>query len=343
MNDFKLPESMNSKEKEILLNQLQNLIEQTFSVEKEYVALRHAYDRLQELIREIIEALPNALWVLNEEGSIFLQNSEAERLAKLLEYIDPEEKESEVSLKERYFLVRASQNGDKKIISATDITEQKRKERLASMGQMAAHLAHEIRNPIGSIALLLSTLAKRVTPKNQPIVEEIRRALFRVERIIKTTLLYSKGVRPVKTRLSLKQLKEECAAAVQSYSYTKPIRFRYDFDNAEFYGDLGLLSLAMQNLLFNAVDAVEEDEEIEEGDITVTARELEDRILITVTDNGVDLPEIKNLFEAFHTTKTKGHGLGLVLSRQIAQAHGGDLRAYDDPKRFELTLPVAGD
>ena len=343
MNDFTLPSSMNEKEKQTLLSQLENLIQQTYNVEKEYIALTSSYNQLQALIRQIIEALPNALWVLNGDGTIFLQNSEAEKLEGLLPLVERERPECEIAFEGRHYLVKSSSSDGRFIVSATDITEQKRKERLASMGQMAAHLAHEIRNPIGSIALLLSTLSKRVVPKNQPIVEEIRRALFRVERIIKTTLLYSKGIQPVETTLTLEQLKEECAAAVESYSYTKPIRFRYDFDEAAFRGDLNLLGIALQNLLFNAIDAVEEEEEVEEGEIAVTARAEGSRIVITVTDNGVALPDARNLFEAFHTTKTKGHGLGLVLTRQIAQAHGGDLRAYDDPKRFELTLPRAND
>ncbi|MCF6200891.1 MAG: two-component sensor histidine kinase, partial [Hydrogenimonas sp.] len=158
MNEFQLPSSMKESEKETLLAQLQSLIEQTYSVEKEYVALTNSYNQLQSLIKQIIEVLPNALWVLNEDGSIFLHNSEAQKLDGLLELIDLRTKETEANFKDRSYLVKISAKGEKRIVSATDITEQKRKERLASMGQMAAHLAHEIRNPIGSIALLISSL-----------------------------------------------------------------------------------------------------------------------------------------------------------------------------------------
>ncbi|WP_456450489.1 sensor histidine kinase [Hydrogenimonas sp.] len=339
MNEFELPSSMNEEEKNTLLSQLENLIQQTYSVEKEYIALTSSYNQLQSLVRQIIEALPNALWVLNDDGSVFLQNSEAEALDGLLPLLDLAESESEVAFDNRYFLIKSGRSEAKRIISATDITEQKRKERLASMGQMAAHLAHEIRNPIGSIALLLSTLAKRVVPKNQPIVDEIRRSLYRVERIIKTTLMYSKGVHPVKTDISLKQLEHECRAAVESYSFTKAIRFCYAFDDATVRADLGLLALALQNFLFNAIDAIEESEE-EEGEVSIEARSDGRVVRFVIADTGVPLPDAARLFEAFHTTKTKGHGLGLVLAQQIVEAHRGTIAIENDPKRFVVTLPL---
>ncbi len=339
MNEFKLPASMKEDEKELLLAQLENLIEQTYSVEKEYIALTSSYNQLQSLIKQIIEALPNALWVLNEEGSVFLQNSEAEALDGLLNRIDLTLHETEVAFKERNFLVKITHNESKTIISATDITEQKRKEHLASMGQMAAHLAHEIRNPIGSIALLVSSLAKRVMPKNQPIVDEIRRSLFRVERIIKTTLMYSKGVQPVRTKITLEQLERECQAAVDCYSYTKHIRIHYAFSNTTIYADLGLLSLALQNLIFNAIDAIEESDD-DEGDIWIRTETYHKGILFSIEDSGVPIENSDHLFEAFHTTKTKGHGLGLVLTRQIVESHDGTIQIEIQPKKFKLYLPL---
>ncbi|BDY13861.1 sensor histidine kinase [Hydrogenimonas cancrithermarum] len=341
MNEFKLPASMKEDEKQTLLSQLENLIEQTYSVEKEYITLTSSYNQLQSLIKQIIEALPNALWVINEDGSVFLQNSEAESLEGLLQMLPPQIKETEVAFDGRHFLVKSTHNEAKTIISATDITEQKRKERLASMGQMAAHLAHEIRNPIGSIALLVSSLAKRVVPKNQPIVDEIRRSLFRVERIIKTTLMYSKGVQPNLSRITLDRLEQECRAAIASYSYTKEIHFHFDLSDHTIEGDLGLLSLALQNLLFNAIDAIEESDE-DEGSVWIKTEEDEAHMVFTIEDSGIPLENPENLFEAFQTTKTKGNGLGLVLARQIVEAHGGRVEVQSAPKQFRLFLPASG-
>ncbi len=339
MKEFELPSAMDETQKETLLQQLENLIAQTYSVEKEYVALRSSYNQLQSLIHQIIEALPNALWVLNEDGTVFLQNSAAARIGEILENLDTDREEQEIAFLDRHFLVKSSRHDGKHIISATDITEQKRRERLASMGQMAAHLAHEIRNPIGSISLLISSLAKRVLPQNQPIVEEIKRSLFRVERIIKTTLMYSKGVQPRLLPIPLKSLRKECEAAVASYSYVKEIRFTYDFEETTILADKELLALALQNLLFNAIDAIEESDD-DVGDVRVSAYREGERILFVFQDSGIALENPQRLFEAFHTTKTKGHGLGLALTYQIVRAHDGNIMAHTDPKRFILSLPA---
>ncbi len=338
MNDFKLPSTMEPGEKETLLTQLESLIEQTYNVEKEYIALTSSYNQLQSLVKQIIEVLPNALWVLNEDDSIFLHNSEAERLEGLLDFVDLDAKEAELAFKQRSFLIKISNTEAKKIVSATDITEQKRKERLASMGQMAAHLAHEIRNPIGSIALLISSLSKRVVPKNRPIVDEIKRSLFRVERIIKSTLMYSKGVNPVISPTPLHLLEKECRAAVDSYTYLKPIAFHYDFPETSVDADANLLSLALQNFIFNAIDAVEESDD-ERGEVWIRFETSDESCLFHIEDSGVPLEESARLFEAFYTTKTKGNGLGMVLSRQIIEAHKGEITVTKSPKRFTLHLP----
>ncbi len=338
MNEFTLPSSIQKSEKETLLSQLESLIEQTYSVEKEYIALTSSYNQLQSLIKQIIEVLPNALWVLNEDGSIFLHNSEAERLEGLLALVDIGSKEAEVVFKERSYLVKISAREEKRIVSATDITEQKRRERLASMGQMAAHLAHEIRNPIGSIALLVSSLSKRAAPKNRPIVEEIKRSLFRVERIIKSTLMYSKGVNPKIAPTPLKRVEKECKEAVDSYSYTKPIEFFYDLPDITIDADISLLSLALQNFIFNAIDAIEESED-ESGKVWIKCEDEGGFFKFHIEDSGIELQNSERLFEAFYTTKTKGNGLGLILSRQILEAHGGKIAVQNEPKRFTLTLP----
>ncbi len=341
MNEFKLPSSMKESEQKTLLRQLESLIEQTYSVEKEYIALTNSYNQLQSLVKQIIEVLPNALWVLNGDGSIFLHNSEAERLEGLLELIDLEAKEAETAFKERFYLVKISTTESKRIVSATDITEQKRRERLASMGQMAAHLAHEIRNPIGSIALLVSSLSKRVVPKNRPIVDEIKRSLFRVERIIKSTLMYSKGVNPVISSISPGRIEKECRAAVDSYSYTKPIVFHYSFSGATLEADADLLSLALQNFIFNAIDAIEQSED-ESGEVWIGCEEDGDRFRFTIEDSGIPIEESERIFEAFYTTKTKGNGLGMVLARQIVEAHHGRIVVETDPKSFTILLPKRG-
>ena len=203
--------------------ELNLLIEQTYKVEKEFTELKESYSHLQETVENIVEFLPNPIWVLNEDGDVFLQNSHAKELEDLLELLEARSDDYEVKFNSYSYLVKSSFYKDKTMISATDITVQKRKENLATMGQMAAHLSHEIRNPIGSISLLSSTLKKRVIPENIPIVEEIQKSVSRIERIIKATLMFSKGVSANMAPFKWSQLQDELITGVGYCGYTNDI------------------------------------------------------------------------------------------------------------------------
>lgn len=323
---------------EEILEQLQMVIEQTYKVEEEYKTLRSSYDHLQDTIKNLIEFLPNALWVLFENGDVFTQNSRALEQAQLLEIMDLSRSDYEINFEECSFLIKTSHYKDKILISATDITEQKRKENLATMGQMAAHLSHEIRNPIGSISLLTSTLMKRVKLENKPIVLEVQKSVYRIERIIKATLMFSKGVKAVKSSLHWKDIKEDIELSIGYYSYSKEIRFEFAEGDFEINGDIDLLSMLFSNFIFNAIDAIEEDEN-EEGLVKISYEADEDFHIFKVYDSGVAIGNKVALFEAFKSTKEKGNGLGLVLSQQIAHAHGGEVSLLEsDEKCFEIKL-----
>lgn len=334
MIDKNLIESLDSKDREVVLQSLQSLIEQTYSVESEYKALNTSYNSLKGLIEQIIEVLPNALWVIGKQGDVFLQNSEAKALDTHLSLFMNANEDDELFVDERYFLINKRSHSEKLIISATDITSHKRKDRLAFMGQMAAHLAHEIRNPVGSISLLIPTLLKHADAKSKPVIEEIKRAIIRVERIIKSTLLYSKGVSAKIKTFESRTLEQHLQNAVHYYGYEKDIDFVYAFEQKSLQGDFDLLSLMLQNFVFNAIDAIEEDEENESGSVKIVHADN----CFKIYDSGVAIKNPEELFVAFNTTKTKGNGLGLVLAKQIANAHGGDIAFVQEPKHFIITL-----
>lgn len=323
---------------EEILEQLQMLISQTYKVEEEYKTLRSSYEHLQGTIEDLIEFLPNALWVLEESGKIFTQNSHAKEFSKLLDIMDLNRSDYELSFEESSFLIKTSHYKDKILISATDITEQKRKENLATMGQMAAHLSHEIRNPIGSISLLTSTLMKRVKLENKPIVLEVQKSVYRIERIIKATLMFSKGVQAVKSSMKWVDMLEDIEHSIGYYSYAKDIRFELPQEPFELNGDIDLLSMLFSNFIFNAIDAIEEDNS-DDGKVIIGHEEDDKYHIFKVYDSGVAIENKKSLFEAFQSTKEKGNGLGLVLSQQIAHAHGGDVSLLDiDEKCFQIRL-----
>jgi len=323
---------------EEILEQLQTLIEQTYKVEEEYKTLRNSYDHLQDTIKNLIDFLPNALWVLFENKEVFTQNSHALKLSELLKILDLTRSDYEINMNECSFLIKTSRYKDKILISATDITEQKRKENLATMGQMAAHLSHEIRNPIGSISLLTSTLMKKVKLENKPIVLEVQKSVYRIERIIKATLMFSKGVKAVKSPLMWSDIKEDIELSIGYYSYAKDIRFDLPEDDFEINGDIDLLSMLFSNFIFNAIDAIEIDDN-DDGTVGIVYEEEKDYHVFKVYDTGAAIENKAALFEAFKSTKEKGNGLGLVLSQQIAHAHEGEVSLLEgEEKCFKIQL-----
>jgi len=320
--------------------ELNLLIEQTYKVENEFNELKASYGHLQDTVEKVVEFLPNAIWILNEDGSVFLQNSQARDLWELLKLLEYKNEDYEIKFNSKSYLVKSSSYKDKVMLSATDITEQKRKENLATMGQMAAHLSHEIRNPIGSISLLSSTLKKRVIAENMPIVDEIQKSVCRIERIIKATLMFSKGVDANKELFLWSALQGELESAVSYYGYTKEIDFMFPHQDFEINADKDLLEMMFSNFLTNAIDAIELDDN-DDGSIEIMYENDGKFHIFKIYDSGVPIDDEKELFEAFKSTKVKGNGLGLVLSRQIAEAHGGSVELLDNNKKiFEIRLPL---
>jgi signal transduction histidine kinase len=316
---MKLPQ--NSEE---LLSNLEYLINQTYEVEKEFKELKN-------ILNGVIEFLPQAIWVIDKENNIIAQNSKAKNLPEILNT-----KESEIELNNQFYLVQKSNLEDKIIISTTNITEQKRNQRLISMGQMAAHLAHEIRNPIGSVSILLSVLSKKCNATN--IIMEIKQSIFRVERIIKTTLLFSKGVTIKPKTFYISELEKELKNVIKYYSYSKNIEFIFFMPDIEINADFELFLLVLQNLIFNAIDAIEENSE-DEGLIEIIYEKNEDNHLFHIYDSGIPFENKNILFDAFKTTKTKGNGLGLALSLQIIKAHNGNITLSENKKGFDIQIP----
>ncbi len=316
----------NENEKKEYLDTLKELIDHSYKLENEF-------KELKSITSGVIDILPDALWVFDEKGEVFIQNSKAKIITPLITKINSNIPTSEIEYEGKIYLIKSTHSQKKLIISATDITEQKRAERLTSMGKIAAHLAHEIRNPIGAISLLTSTLMSRVQTKNKPIVLEIKKSIYRVERIIKSTLLFSKGVQINREPFALEKLQDEIEDAYEHYSMSKDIELKIDFEEREIDADFDLLSIVMQNFLYNAIDAIEEDDK-EEGIITFAYQ----NGTITVKDSGKPIEDESILYEPFKTTKLKGSGLGLALSLEIIKAHDGKIELLDGEKGFRIWL-----
>ncbi|MEF3192044.1 MAG: two-component sensor histidine kinase [Campylobacterales bacterium] len=334
MNDQATPLPTDSNQE--LLTNLSTLIEQTYIIEQEYKEIKKSYDRLEHLFKGVLESLPNPIWVIESDGSLFLCNTPAKEigLTPPNSFAQP----GECTHAGHVYLVNISRLATQTIIQATDISEQKRRERLVAMGQVAAHLAHEIRNPIGSVSLLISSIFGKVDKNLRPVVYEMRRAIWRVERIIKATLLFSKGITLNKQRITLDKLTEMIDESIGYYTYTKDIHFITSLPPVPAELDPELIGMVLQNLIYNAIDAIEESD-ADEGTIELEYVERPTTHHFRLYDSGVPIKEPHRLFEPFMTTKTKGNGLGLALAKQIVESHHGTIRLTPGRKGFEIVLP----
>ena len=138
--------------------------------------------------------------------------------------------------------------------------------------------------------MLASTLFAKSELKNKHIVLEIQKSIARVERIVNSTLLFTKGVHINKQPFNLKELQDECELVISSYNYNCEIDFEFDFIDLVINADKALLSLVLQNLIYNSIDAIEEKED-EKAFIKIKTCVKDGCLLVQVFDSGVEIKD----------------------------------------------------
>jgi signal transduction histidine kinase len=218
-------------------------------------------------------------------------------------------------------------------------------ERLAAIGSLAASLAHEIRNPLNAMSLLLSRLqysANEDTRKG--IVGDLFGEIGRLDRLVSSILDYARPVHIERRSIEARQLLLSVVDLYQSLATNKGCRLTVDAgDGIVFQGDPDRLKQCLVNLVKNSLDAMDQG-----GLISLSARDRGDAIEISVTDDGPGIPDeiIDKLFTPFFTTKESGTGLGLSAVQKIISAHGGKINVANRDTRgergaqFLLSIPT---
>ena len=221
-------------------------------------------------------------------------------------------------------------------------------EKSVAMGQMAAGIAHDIRNPLNFMSLALDQLATRGVdnPLGSDLIRQAQTELSRVNIMVQDFLDYGREIAP---RLELQPI-----APILVASGEEAVRRRnQDERRVEIAGtdsllqapvDGELLRRAIVNLLENALDAAGPDGQVKTG---ICGEPESNRVIVWVEDTGPGIPaELRDqIFTPYFTTKASGVGLGLALVRKWMQSMGGDVRLNAGPgtgARFELTLPEVG-
>jgi len=249
-----------------------------------------------------------------------------------------------------------------------DITERKRAEeererlrqleadlahinRVNMMGELAAALAHEIRQPIAA-SITSANACLRWLARDPPDLERARAAAARIEQdgnraadvINRLRSFYKKGTPPERGIVDLSDIVREMTALLRKEAVRHSIEIHSELheDMPNVLADRVQLQQVFMNLMLNAIDAMKDTG----GKLTISSRLTpEGQLIVSISDTGVGLPaeNTEGIFDAFHTTKPQGTGMGLAITRSILEAHGGRVWATANREAgatFHFTLPV---
>ncbi|RMG40476.1 MAG: hypothetical protein D6719_10755 [Candidatus Dadabacteria bacterium] len=220
--------------------------------------------------------------------------------------------------------------------------EVKRKEKLATLGETAAALAHEIRNPLGAIKLFLSILREDLNGNQAALdmIDNIDKSVASMDNVVSNILHFSRSRSLKMAPLNLHSLIQEeinsCRARYKDSRISSNL-----LGNPFICGNECGLRQVFGNILLNAVQATSF-----KGHIEVALKDIgQEHIGVTISDNGPGVPEelLDVLFDPFVTTRNEGTGLGLAIASGIIEQHGGEIKVFNNKGAcFEIILPRAG-
>lgn len=331
-------------------------------LEARYEALHLQLARLQGELQTVIEAVPFALWVVGDEGELRFSNRPEGLKGMFVDGPAPWEPGAPAGLRHfrdaegrEHFMEQENRpTTSGQIITLRDVTEAHlraqqatREERLQAMGLMAAELAHEIRNPLGSLALFAGMLVEDLQqqPAQLDLAQRLQDSVQRLNLLVTNTLTFSRDLTPKPAPIHLRPFWEEAkklAGLPDSIAWENTVP-----DQATWRADPDLLRQVATNLLQNAMKAMEDRDQPRlrvQGRIEQVEGVRHWRLALE--DNGCGIPaeDLSRIFDPFYSTFGGGTGLGLAVSHRILVAHGGLL--YLESKvaqgtKVHLRLPAA--
>lgn len=365
-----------------LFNQLSEQLTGSYQeLENQVATLSHELstarsERLQQLtekevlanrLQKLLAALPAGVVVLNGDGIVqdanpvaisllgepLLQQPWRDIVARAFSVIDMGATNCQLC-DGRIVDVQLNSLGNEpgQIIVLTDITEDRRiqeqlnrHQRLTSMGEMAARLAHQFRTPLASALLYSSQLlhSKLDDETRERFGERVYTGLHQLDKLVNDMLVFTRGGQSGADKICVNTLLDELAVSVQAVVQKSGTRLQLAAlaEPAVIIGNLEALLGALQNLVVNAIQASNE-----QCIVQVTASRIGNQVRIEIIDNGPGIPADiqQQIFEPFFTTRSQGTGLGLPVVLATVRAHGGELSlqsAEGAGTRFTICLPLA--
>ena len=220
-------------------------------------------------------------------------------------------------------------------------------DRLASLGRMAANIAHEIRNPLASVTGAVEALGGQgtLTPaQRDTLTSVVLRESTRLNRIVEDFLAYARPTPLSRERVDIASLVDEVLMLLEHRPLPPSVKLVREYARPLWaHADSNALRQVLWNLALNAVQAMPAG-----GEVTVHAtRESGSvRLIVSDTGDGIASAHLDHIFEPFFSTKPEGSGLGLALVHRVVQDHGGELDVQSTPglgTSFTLTLPEPRD
>lgn len=219
-----------------------------------------------------------------------------------------------------------------------------RAEHLATLGELATGLAHEIRNPLAGIAGVVEIVGRDL-PASSParaVVKDVRLEIAQINRIL-TDLLQTARPHPPEVRPSdLNTTVEHAVMLARQQVLSRPVQIELEKDSSLplVEHDSDQMHQVLLNLLLNAVQAIEGA-----GTVRIVIHGRKDKVLISVADSGrgISHEHLPFIFRPFYTTKGNGTGLGLSLARRIVEDHRGQIEVESEVghgTEFLITLPI---
>ena len=360
------------------------LSEKLRRTEKELITTTLKYDQLEVLYKKIFDDIPSGIITVINQQNIISINAAAEKiigysveeiLGRDIKKIFPNLKldadmnfRSEVQLTKKdrktipigYSFAKLNMPGtqDKyEVITLQDLSETKQMEqqilqaeKMATIGEMAAGIAHELRNPLAAISGAAEILdaSGDIRSHNQGLMNIITRECLRLQSTISDFLAFSKPYEPEKEFIRLLPMFKEIVQLLQ-HTQDWPEKCLSVFDIPEkmdCWADPQQIYKVFLNILHNSCVALRN----REGEIQISAHEIEDdtgseRTIITIRDSGKGIPNhiVEKMFEPFFTTRENGTGLGLSIVKQIINAHNGTITissAENKGTTAEISLPL---
>ncbi|BBO71311.1 hypothetical protein DSCA_52410 [Desulfosarcina alkanivorans] len=242
---------------------------------------------------------------------------------------------------------------DTGVILLRDQTKQKqleeqihRQEKLTAMGEFASGVAHEIRNPLNAISMIVQRFQKEFEPKTDAdeyfdLTRTVRSEIDRIGNIIRQFLEFARPAKLNKRPIAVDEMIMQSINVVRAQAEAQHIRIAAGVDaQAVINVDKNQFHQALLNLLQNAIEAVGMG-----GTISISAMHIDQHIRIRVQDDGAGIPQEqqKRIFDLNFTSKPTGMGLGLALVHRMVTEHGGDIAVQSKPGEgttFTLILPI---